>query len=118
VPVRLLGTGADSRGGRRDATRLLADASLAVQRVVGVAAEPMLVERTEKALVTAVEAAALVVVGISPRWQREGVGATRRALLRGSRSPILLVHAGPRLRGLAPSEARTRFTWSMEARLG
>ena len=36
APLRLVGTRADPRSGRRDASRLLADASLAVQRVVDV----------------------------------------------------------------------------------
>ena len=35
-PLRLVGTRADPRSGRRDASRLLADASLAVQRLVEV----------------------------------------------------------------------------------
>ena len=40
APLRLVGTRADPRSGRRDASRLLADASLAVQRVVDVDAAP------------------------------------------------------------------------------
>ena len=47
LPLRLVGTKADASRGRRDASRLLADASLAVQRVVGVAAEPLLAEPTD-----------------------------------------------------------------------
>jgi DNA-binding SARP family transcriptional activator len=119
APLRLVGTNADphSGGGRRDASRLLADASLAVQRVVGVDTEPLLAEPTEEALTAAVEPATLVVVGISPRWKREGIGAARRALVQGARCPILLVHRGPRPGGLAPRESRTRFTWSIEARV-
>jgi DNA-binding SARP family transcriptional activator len=111
----LAGTKADTHHGRRDASRLLADAGLAVQRVVGVVAEPLLLEPTEEALVAAASSAALVVVGISPRWRRDGIGATRRALVRGSRTPIVLVHRGPRPSGLAPDGTRTRFTWSLEA---
>jgi hypothetical protein len=53
-------------------------------------------------------------VGISPRWRREGIGATRRALVRRARPPVLLVHGGPRPGGLAPRESRTRFSWSIE----
>ena len=44
APLRLVGTRADPGSGRRDASRLLADASLAVQRVVGVDAEPVLAD--------------------------------------------------------------------------
>lgn len=112
APLRLVGARADPPRGRRDASRLLANASLAVQRLVEVSAEPLLVEPTHGALAGAVEAATLVVVGLSPRWRTEGVGAVRSALLRTGR-PVVLVHAGPRPSGLAPRDARTRFTWSL-----
>jgi DNA-binding SARP family transcriptional activator len=113
-PLRLVGTRADPRRGQRDASRLLADASLAVQRVVGVDAEPLLVDPTAEALLEAVEDATFVAVGISPRWRQEGIGDTRRALIRRALPPTLLVHRGPRPSGLAPGEHRTRFTWSIE----
>jgi DNA-binding SARP family transcriptional activator len=112
--LRLVGRKADPARGQRDASRLLADASLAVQRIVGVDAEPVLAESAEDALVAAVEPATLVVVGISPHWRRDGIGASRQALVRHARPPILIVHRGPRPGGLAPREARTRFTWSIE----
>ncbi len=114
VPLRLVGTKADPRRGQRDASRLLADASLAIQRVAGVAGESLLVEPTGEALVAAVEPASLVVVGFSPRWRTEGLGDARRALARQARPSTLLVHRGPRPGGLAPRESRTRFTWSIE----
>jgi DNA-binding SARP family transcriptional activator len=112
--LALVGTKADPRRGVRDSTRLLADASLAVQRVVGVEAEPCLTDPAEEALLDAVEPAAIVVVGISSSWRREGIGATRRALVRRARPPVILVHGGPRPGGLAPRESRTLFTWSIE----
>src|SRR5262249_30607536 len=114
VPLRLLGTRAQPGRGQRDASLLLADAALAVQRLVDVDSEPLLAERTEDALVRAVAGASLVVMGISPRWRHEGIGSTRRALVRANRPPILLVHRGPRPGGLAPRESRTRFTWSVQ----
>jgi DNA-binding SARP family transcriptional activator len=114
-PLTLVGTEADPLHDKRDASRLLADASLAVQRVVGVETTPLLAEATEEALVAAVKTASLVVAGLSPRWRREGIGATRRALIREARSPVVLVHRGPRPGGLAPQESRTRFSWSIEA---
>ena len=111
--LRLLGTKADPRLARRDASRLLADASLAVQRAVGILAEPLLVEANEEALLAAAGAAVLVVVGVSPRWRGEGIGTTRRALVREG-VPMLLVHRGPRPGGLSPRTSGTRFTWSLE----
>jgi DNA-binding SARP family transcriptional activator len=111
----LVGTTADRATGRRDASRLLADASLAAQRAIGVETRVLLAEATDEGLLAAVEGAALVVVGISPRWRREGIGATRRALVRGAGPPVLLVHRGPRPSGLAPRESRTRFTWTLDA---
>jgi DNA-binding SARP family transcriptional activator len=113
APLRIVGTRADPPRGERDASRLLADASLAVQRVVGVEATPLLADPTDETLAAAVEPATLVLVGISPRWRREGIGKARRALLRGARPPILLVHGGRRPGGLAPKESLTRFTWSI-----
>ena len=115
APLRLIGTKADPRRGQRDASRLLADASLAVQRVVGVDTEPLLVDPTAEALVAAVEDGTFVAVGISPRWPQEGIGGTRRALVRHASAPTLLVHRGPRPSGLVPREPRTRFTWSIES---
>jgi DNA-binding SARP family transcriptional activator len=114
TPLRVVGTRADPRRGQRDASRLLANASLAVQRLVGVSGEPLLVEPTADALVEAVASATLVVVGVSPRWRSEGIGAVRRALVRDARPAVVLVHGGPRPGGLAPRDTRTRFTWSLE----
>jgi hypothetical protein len=112
APLRLVGVRADPARGRRDASRLLANASLAVQRLVDVGAEPLLVEPAPDALAGAVESATIVVVGLSPRWRTEGVGTVRGALLRTGR-PVVLVHSGPRPSGLAPRDTRTRFSWSL-----
>jgi DNA-binding SARP family transcriptional activator len=113
VPITLVGTRAVPERRQADASRLLADAALAVQRLVDVDATPVLAEPTEDALLDAVAGASLVVVGISPRWARDGIGATRRALVRTG-APILLVHRGPRPSGMAPRETGTRFTWSLQ----
>src|SRR5262249_3239030 len=60
VPLRLVGTTAVPATGRRDASRLLADASIALKRVVGVTASPVLVG--PHVLSAAVAAATAVVV--------------------------------------------------------
>jgi DNA-binding SARP family transcriptional activator len=110
--LRLVGARGDPARGRRDASRLLANASLAVQRLVDVNAEPLLVDVSPEALVESVAAATLAVVGLSPRWRTEGIGAVRSRLLQAGR-PLVLVHGGPRPSGLAPRDARTRFSWSL-----
>jgi DNA-binding SARP family transcriptional activator len=112
--LRVVGTKADETRGRRDASRLLADASLAVQRTVGVAAEPLLVEADAAALAESVAEASVVVAGFPARWPHEGLGETRQAMVDASGIPVLLVHRGLRPGGLAPSETRTRFSWSLE----
>jgi DNA-binding SARP family transcriptional activator len=109
VPLRLAGPAVD---GGRDASRLLASASLAVQRALGVAAEPLLVEPGPEALVAAAAEVGVAVVGLSDRWRKEGLGPTRAALA-GSGCPTLLVRKGLRPGGLAPAENLTRFTWSL-----
>jgi DNA-binding SARP family transcriptional activator len=111
-PLRLVGSRADPAQGQRDASRLLANASVAVQRLAGVIAEPVLADAAAEAFLEALENATLVVGGLSARWRTEGLGNLRRSLLR-ARPPVVFVHAGPRPGGLAPRDARTRFSWSL-----
>jgi DNA-binding SARP family transcriptional activator len=96
----------------RDASRLLASASLALQRAVGVTAEPRLLEPGVDALVAAAAEAAVVVVGLTDRWAEDGLGPVRSALANAA-APTLLVRRGLRPGGLAPPEGLTRFTWSV-----
>jgi DNA-binding SARP family transcriptional activator len=112
APLRLAGPSLEGR----DASRLLASASLAVQRALGVAAEPLLLAPEPDELVRAAQDAAVVVVGLSDRWQKEGLGKTRAALAQIERPPVLLVRRGLRPGGLAPRESLTRFTWSVRPR--
>jgi DNA-binding SARP family transcriptional activator len=100
--------------GGRDASRLLASASLAVQRALGVAAEPLLVDHGPGALAAAAQEAAVAVIGLSDRWRKDGLGPTRSALATSGRA-TLLVRRGLRPGGLAPVENLTRFTWSLRA---
>jgi DNA-binding SARP family transcriptional activator len=116
--VRLVGTAANPALRRRDASRALAAAALAIQRTFGVAAEPALIRPAAGELLAAAEEAALIVLGLSRRWPEEGVGEVRRAIVAGARSPTALVKAGFRPGGLAPPETGTRFTWSLAAAAG
>jgi DNA-binding SARP family transcriptional activator len=112
LPLHLLGTRADPATGRRDASRLLAHASLALQRGLGVTAEPSLVAPGAAGIVEVAGDAAVVVLGLSERWAQEGIGEARLAVAREARSPVILLRRGIRPGGLAPPEAHTRFTWS------
>jgi DNA-binding SARP family transcriptional activator len=115
APLQLLGTTADPERGQRDASRLLAAASLSIQRVSGVSAEPLIVRPGAEAVVEAATEAGLVVLGLSDRWRQEGLGAARLHIARAARPPVLLVRGGVRPGGIAPRESMTRFTWSLAA---
>jgi len=108
-PLRMLGV--TGRGGR-DASQLLGSASLALQRGMRIAAEPLLVPPGVDAVVAAAHEVTAVVVGLSERWLGEGIGAARLELARRAPCPVLLVRHGVRPGGLAPPAALTRFTWS------
>jgi DNA-binding SARP family transcriptional activator len=105
--LRLIGvTSADD-----DASRLVARAALAVQRAVGLDAEPALAEPGVDSLLAAAGGSGGLVIGVSDRWRSEGLGETRRALVAATGS-ALVVRRGVRPGLLAPPDARTRFGWS------
>ena len=109
--LRLAGAATSDQG--RDASRLLASASLAVQGALGVSAEPLLVAPEADAVVAAAADAALVVVGLTDRWRRTGLGVVRTALAARAAPPTVLVRRGTRPGGLAPPGSETRFTWTI-----
>jgi hypothetical protein len=111
LPLVLAGASSGAAGG--DASRVLASASLAIQRAFGVHSEPLLVEPTADALVAATQDAAVVVVGLTDRWRRDGIGRTRAALAASSYHPTLIVRGGLRPGGLGPRRNETRFTWTV-----
>jgi hypothetical protein len=115
APLRLAGAEGDPGLGKRDASRLLASASLLVQRAVGVTTEPLLVPRGAAGIVGASAEAGLIVAALSGKWQEEGLGETRLAIAEHAGCPSLFVRRGLRPGGLAPQESLTRFTWSLPA---
>src|SRR5262249_1635117 len=110
VPLRLAGP---AHVGERDSSRTLASASLAVQRVLGIAAEPLLVAPGVRDVLAAVDGAGGVVVGLPARWSEDGLGHVRSALVEAAAAPVLLVQRGLRPGGLSPRESLTRFTWTL-----
>lgn len=107
APLRLAGAAAVPERGRRDASRLLAHGALAVQRVLGISAEPLLTPPGEEGMLEASRDAGLLVVGLSSRWHREGLGPARLRLARQATPPTLLVRRGLRPGGLARPPALT-----------
>jgi DNA-binding SARP family transcriptional activator len=112
LALQLIGARGDPVTGRRDASRLLGHASLALQRGLGITAEPVLVAPGTEGIIGAAARAALVVVGLSDRFAREGLGPARIEIARRAAAPVVFVRRGLRPGGLAPPRALTRFTWS------
>jgi DNA-binding SARP family transcriptional activator len=115
APLRLMGAASDQREDGRDASRLLADASLMVQRSAGVRAEPLLASSGRSGIMALARGAGLLVVGLSDRWREEGLGRARTQLAAAPPAPTVLVRRGPRPGGLAPDGTSTRFGWSLTA---
>ena len=99
--LRLVGTEADAPRGRRDASRLLARASLLVQQVIGIVAEPILVPAGEEGVLAAAREARMLVVGLSERWTSEGIGPARLAVAARRRrtDPLRATRPAPQRRG-------------------
>jgi len=112
-PLGLIGA-ADTGSRGRDASRLLADASLIAQHTAGVVAQPLLGEPGSGGIASLAAGAGLLVVGLSERWRSEGLGTTRSALVAAPPAPVVLVRRGLRPSGIAPQSTLTRFTWSIE----
>lgn len=109
----LVGRDEDGGSGNRDASRLLARASLVIQETVGILAEPRLAEPGADGVLASVTDVNLLVVGLSDRWRIEGVGAARSALIGGSSRPIVLVRAAPGDPGGRRRPTFTRHAWSL-----
>jgi hypothetical protein len=113
APLRLIGAASDGRPDGRDASRLLADASLIVQRRAGVVAEPLLARPGREGVFALAEGAGLLVVGLSDEWREHGLGAIRTRLASAPPAPTVLVRRGTGQDGLAPDDPGTRFRWSL-----
>ena len=113
APLRLIGAASDDRAEGRDASRLLADASLIVQRLARIVAEPLLARPGREGVFALAAGAGLLVVGLSDRWRDEGLGTIREQLASAPPAPTVLVRRGAARPGLAPDDPRTRFRWSL-----
>jgi hypothetical protein len=111
APLKTLGATGDTEE-RSRVTRLLGDAGLLVQQYAGVPTEPVVAEPGREGILAAAEGAGLLVVGLSERWRREGLGPTRAEIARAANAPVVFVRRGTRPGALAPKTDVTRFTWS------
>jgi hypothetical protein len=109
--LELLGPGGQTPEGK-DASHMLANAALLVQQFAGVAAKATVAAPGRAGIVEAAGRASLLVVGLSERWAKEGLGETRRAIARSAPAPIVFVRRGERPGALAPATDATRFAWS------
>ncbi|HEY6836791.1 MAG TPA: BTAD domain-containing putative transcriptional regulator [Gaiellaceae bacterium] len=105
--LTLMLAGTEAAENRRDASRLLASASLVLQRFAGTTAEPVLVAPGAAGILE--QPGSLVVASLA----EPELDPTRTELVEGTTVPLLLVHAGLRPGGLAPEQTLTRFSWSL-----
>ena len=111
APLKMLGAAGSSDEHTR-VTRMLGDAGLLVQQYAGIPAEPLVAEPGGEGILQAAEGAGLLVIGLSERWRKEGLGPTRAEIARNAPAPAMFVRRGTRPGALAPREDVTRFTWS------
>ncbi len=112
APLKLLGA-AGQTDESKSVTRLLADAGLLVQQATGIATEPLVVSGGRDGIISAAANAGLLVLGLSDRWRREGLGPTRSAIAKAAPAPVLFVRRGQRPGLFAPKDNVTQFKWSM-----
>jgi Kef-type K+ transport system membrane component KefB len=112
APLKLLGAAGQTDEGK-SVTGMLADAGLLVQQATGILTEPLVVVGGRDGIVAAAAGAGLLVIGLSDRWRREGLGPTRSEIARAAPAPVLFVRRGTRPGVFAPRESMTQFKWSM-----
>jgi Kef-type K+ transport system membrane component KefB len=111
APLKLLGVGGQSEDGK-SVTRMLADAGLLVQQSTGIATEPLVIADGGEGVVSAATGAGLLVIGLSERWRREGLGPSRSEIARAAPAPVLFVRRGTRAGLFAQRDNVTQFNWS------
>jgi len=111
APLKLLGAGGQTD--ETSVTRMLGDAGLLVQQATGISTEPLVVAGGREGIVAAASGAGLLVIGLSDRWRREGLGPTRSEIAKAAPAPVLFVRRGTRPGLFAPSDSVTQFKWSM-----
>jgi Kef-type K+ transport system membrane component KefB len=111
APLKILGAAGQTE--EKSVTRALADAGLLVQQATGISTEPLVVAGGREGVVAAADGAGVLVIGLSDRWRREGLGPTRSEIAKAAPAPVLFVRRGSRPGLFAPSGNVTQFKWSM-----
>ena len=105
--------GAAEASGNGDASGILADASMLVQRLTDVRIEPALVAPGGGGIVEATRGTGLLVVGLGSDWRKQGLGPVRTAIAKTAAPPVLFVRRGERRGVLRPEDgATTGARWS------
>jgi Kef-type K+ transport system membrane component KefB len=112
APLKLLGAAGQTDEGK-SVTRMLADAGLLVQQATGIATEPLVVAGGRNGIVAAAAGAGLLVIGLSDRWRREGLGPTRSEIAKAAPAPVLFVRRGTRPGLFSARDHVTQFKWSL-----
>jgi DNA-binding SARP family transcriptional activator len=110
--LRLLGATGE-RPDEPDASRLLADASLVLQRATGIVALPLLSKSGHGGIAAAAAGAGALLLGLSERWRDEGLGRARAALCAEPPCPVVVTCRGARSGLLSPPSRASRFPWSV-----
>jgi hypothetical protein len=112
VSLVLTGSNAPSGEDEGDASRLLAAASLIVQQIGGLIAEPLLIPRGADAVVEASVDASHVLTGVPADYAVRGIGTTRREVARRVGTTVTLVRRGARSGVISADRDVTRFSWT------
>ncbi len=112
VPLVLTGSNAGAAGTEGDASRLLATASLIVQQIGGLIAEPLLIPRGADAVVEAAMEASHVITGVPSDYAERGIGSTRREIARRIPTTMTFVRRGERSGVISTDRDVTRFSWT------
>jgi Kef-type K+ transport system membrane component KefB/nucleotide-binding universal stress UspA family protein len=111
APLKLLGATGQTED--TSVTRMLGDAGLLVQQATGISTEPLVTAGGREGIVEAAAGAGLLVIGLSDRWRREGLGPTRSEIAKAAPAPVLFVRRGSRPGMFAPKDSVMKFKWSI-----
>ena len=96
APLKLLGAGRAERRGQLGHPHARRRRPASCSRATGIATEPLVIAGGREGIVAAAAGAGLLVIGLSERWRREGLGPTRSEIAKAAPAPVLFVRRGSR----------------------